>query len=70
MTHVEDVMRDEIRRDLDSTDSALQLLEMRKQTRVPRYRVESGGAGPSRCRPSRSGSKQTTGRPRAEGRRG
>jgi hypothetical protein len=31
MTRVEDVMHDQIRRDLDSTDAALQLLEMRKQ---------------------------------------
>jgi hypothetical protein len=31
MMRVEDTMRDQIRRDLDSTDSALQLLEMRKQ---------------------------------------
>ena len=31
MVRVEDAMRDQIRHDLDSTDSALQLMDMRKE---------------------------------------
>ena len=62
MVRVEHTMHDQIRRDLDCTDSALQLLGMRK--RLAALVAEWKTAGGSRYQPSRSGSRQTAGRPR------
>jgi hypothetical protein len=47
MVRVEDAMRDQIRRDLDSTESALRLMEMRKElaTLVADWRA-AGGSEP------------------------
>jgi hypothetical protein len=47
MTRVEDAMRDQIRHDLDSTKSALRLMEMRKElaTLVADWRA-AGGSEP------------------------
>ena len=47
MVRVEDTMRDQIRRDLDSTESALRLLEMRKELAalVAEWRA-AGGSEP------------------------
>jgi hypothetical protein len=44
MVHVEDAMRDQIRRDQDSTDSALRLMDMRKQlaSLVAEWRAAGG----------------------------
>ena len=44
MVRVEDAMRDQIRRDLDSTDSALRLMDMRKQlaSLVAEWRAAGG----------------------------
>jgi hypothetical protein len=44
MVRVEDTMRDQIRRDLDSTDSALRLMDMRKQlaSLVAEWRAAGG----------------------------
>jgi hypothetical protein len=47
MVRVEDTMRDQIRHDLDSTESALRLLEMRKELAalVAEWRA-AGGSEP------------------------
>jgi hypothetical protein len=47
MVRVEDAMRDQIRHDLDSTESALRLMEMRKElaTLVADWRA-AGGSEP------------------------
>jgi hypothetical protein len=47
MVRVEDIMRDQIRHDLDSTDSALRLMDMRKELAalVTTWRA-AGGSDP------------------------
>jgi hypothetical protein len=60
MVRVEDTMRDQIRQDLDSTHPALRLMEMRKE--LAALVADWGAAGGNEHLPSRSGSRQTTGR--------